>query len=457
MAQTKERRIRCDSSSAAETVADVEELLTKILVSVPPRSLVRFKCVSKHWLTLISDPGFFRRQTHQKSKISGFFSSKTEDEFFKSIALRDREIPSGNPFKTINDSFADGSKLRILQSCNGLFLCHIPIVDVLEEGKHHPLYVVNPTTNQFRALSCPSSEAWDPFMFVRYALAFNPSKSPHYKVICVNNFPYCYDRGQHEIDIYSSETGEWKRLEVPFFPSPSDVGRHHDFVQKAMHFDYRSRKGAVYCNGAVHWIRDRREAIFPLRFFGDGRSELVRNETDVLHYFDIGEERLGLVSATPPVPLVVKNIPLDFGSCPTEWPRLAQRYFGESGGHLYLIETYQHCKTQFDVMEMERDYSGWFVKYHVDLNPLFTALPDSNAFVVLSLSQEEENDNEEDYSGDLLLHMPGKVLTYSLRNKAFKKSVELANKEYFLALDDEYLRHEVVLFPYIESLACVGR
>ncbi|KAJ0959838.1 hypothetical protein J5N97_000461 [Dioscorea zingiberensis] len=282
MAQTKERRIRCDSSSAAETVADVEELLTKILVSVPPRSLVRFKCVSKHWLTLISDPGFFRRQTHQKSKISGFFSSKTEDEFFKSIALRDREIPSGNPFKTINDSFADGSKLRILQSCNGLFLCHIPIVDVLEEGKHHPLYVVNPTTNQFRALSCPSSEAWDPFMF--------------------------------------------------------------------------------------------------------------------------REERLGLVSATPPVPLVVKNIPLDFGSCPTEWPRLAQRYFGESGGHLYLIETYQH------------------------------SLPDSNnAFCcLLPLSPRgKDNEVEDSSTDDVLLLMPGKVIYYNLRNNTFKTSVEFANKKLF--------------------------
>ncbi|KAL6139493.1 hypothetical protein ACLB2K_057797 [Fragaria x ananassa] len=56
---------RCNSSSLAETVANTEELLTEILVRVPARPLVRFKCVSKHWLSLISDPRFCRLHTLQ--------------------------------------------------------------------------------------------------------------------------------------------------------------------------------------------------------------------------------------------------------------------------------------------------------------------------------------------------------------------------------------------------------
>ncbi|XP_040374548.1 F-box protein At5g07610-like [Rosa chinensis] len=324
------------------------------------------------------------------------------------------------------------------------------------------------------------------FGFVRYALAFDPSKSPHYKVVCVTNFNdhvricgfdttvgiWCgsfdhYDGGHHEIDIYSSETGKWKHLDTPFFPSPSDEGANHDCKEMAMHFDYRSRKGIVYCNAAVHWIRGSREARLPFCTFGDGRNEFIRNESDVLHYFDVGEERLLLASATPPVPLVVKKIPLisspsphySFKS-PSEYPRLARRYFGECCGRLYLIETYQHCSTEFEVMEMEKDYSGWFVKYNVDLSPVLTALPrqDWNAFVILCLSQEEEtslerHDEVEDSSTVLLLHIPSKVISYNLRNKTFKTSVELANKELFLGFENR--REDDVNYPYVKSSACV--
>ena len=77
----------------------------------------------------------------------------------------------------------------------------------------------------------------------------------------------------------------------------------------------------------------------------------------MLHYFDIGEERLRLAPCTPQIPLVVKNIPLKDDFYPAIWPSFSFRHFGESGGRLYLIETFKHCNTQFDVMEMERDYS----------------------------------------------------------------------------------------------------
>lgn len=172
------------SVSSAETVANIEDLLTQILLSLPARSVVRFKCISKHWLSLISNPKFFRHHTLQNSKISAFFSSKTEEESFTYIPLGNHEIPSGfNPFKTLNKSVQDGSKLKIIQSCNGLFLCvHQSSWQRFFCGKHDLVYVVNPTTNKFLALSVPIVEKIeDPLVFVRYGLAFDPWKSPHYR------------------------------------------------------------------------------------------------------------------------------------------------------------------------------------------------------------------------------------------------------------------------------------
>ncbi|KAL6227137.1 hypothetical protein ACLB2K_001096 [Fragaria x ananassa] len=210
----------------------------------------------------------------------------------------------------------------------------------------------------------------------------------------------------------------------------------------AMHFDARSSESAVFCNGILHWIRHSHYASLLSR-----DDEFLRRETDVSQYFDLPKERLGLVSSTPPLPLLVKNIT-------ATWPRLRQRYFGESAGHLYLIETYQHWNTQFDVMEMERDYSGWFVKYHVDLNPLGAAFPglDWNAFVVLGLFPE--NGVEEDNSTHLLLHLPGKIISYNLRNETFKTSVELAHEKLYLAFGDNHGIQDYVTFPYMETLAC---
>lgn len=176
------------SVSSAETVANIKDLLTQVLLSLPARYVVRFKCVSKYWLSLISNPKFFRRYTLQNSKISAFFlSSKTEEESFKYIPLGNHEIPYGfNPFKTLNKSVQDGSKLKIIQSCNGLFLCvhQFGRQRLFLRRKHDPVYVVNPTTNKFLALSAPIVEKIeDPSVFVRYGLAFDPWKSPHYKVV----------------------------------------------------------------------------------------------------------------------------------------------------------------------------------------------------------------------------------------------------------------------------------
>ncbi|KAL6134430.1 hypothetical protein ACLB2K_066661 [Fragaria x ananassa] len=188
-------------SSSAEIVESIEELLKQILVRLPALSLIRFKCVSKQWLSLISDPDFHRRHTFQNPnpKISAFLSPETNQ---------------GSPFKFLNNSVPDASWLRIIQSCNGLFLCHVPILSRFQDQKHRHVYVVNPTTNQFRALFPPTlRDDVTRSTLVRYALAFDPSQSPHYKVLCVTNDDEDDNDGggHHDIEIYSSETGTTRK------------------------------------------------------------------------------------------------------------------------------------------------------------------------------------------------------------------------------------------------------
>lgn len=52
------------------------------------------------------------------------------------------------------------------------------------------------------------------------------------------------------------------------------------------------------------------------------------------------------------------------------------KYFGESNGHLQLTDQiYGPGSKNLRLFEMEKDYSRWFCKYLVNLDPLFDAFP----------------------------------------------------------------------------------
>ncbi|XP_004305918.1 PREDICTED: F-box protein At5g07610-like [Fragaria vesca subsp. vesca] len=227
---------RCSGSTLGETVANIEELLTEILVRVPARPLVRFKCVSKRWLSLISDPKFCHRHTlrNPHPSISAIFTNVSTDFYHITLDHLEQCDTSTNPGNKRIPASAARNPLNfvphlygtyIVQSCNGLFLClpdppigSPPIIN-------HPYYVLNPTTNQFSALVPPAAAAattHQPRIF-GYALAFDPSKSPHYKVVflwSVNEPVDGYCRFFH-IEIYSSETQSWRLHDSSFIRKPN--------------------------------------------------------------------------------------------------------------------------------------------------------------------------------------------------------------------------------------------
>ncbi|PRQ41260.1 putative F-box domain-containing protein [Rosa chinensis] len=271
--QTKICRIE---SSAAETIANIEDLLTQILLRLPARSPIRFQCVSKHWLSLISDPKFrlLHNLQNPNPKISGLFPDTTIPAMPMIIIPLGKAIPSrinrpkALPVRCFDDACC---RINILRSCNGLLLCQL-----------------------------------------------------------------------------------------------------------------HARSTA--CSGALHWIRGKRSV----------------DNTKLVHFNNLDEERLGSVAAASYHHLSKGEI--------------VYRYFGESGGHLHLIDTYEYSGNAFDVMEMGRDYSGWFVKYH----------------------KGHPADEEV-----LMLHVPGKVVSYNLRSKTVTTSSELTSRDYLLIRD--WLHRELSL------------
>ncbi|CAK9182729.1 unnamed protein product [Ilex paraguariensis] len=259
----------------AQTVAGDNDLLTEILLRLPIRPLLRFKSVSKHWLSLITNPHFCRRRSRAPSGLFLRRRPNLINPEYDFIPLEDTS-PTKPPFGTL--TFSD-DRHGFNADCK--------------------YYIYNPTTHQFSTLPIPSGRG---FWYSRgvgsvYAvnLAFDPSKSPHYKAVCVYNsqiLPL-----QFSIEVYSSQTGLWSRSGDPF---SSDVN-----------FGL-----GVFWKGAINWVSRRADSL----------------------YFDVDEERLGKM----PMP------PLRDGR---EERRL--RYFGESGDHLHLIEIYGPHMTQFSVYEMD--------------------------------------------------------------------------------------------------------
>ncbi|CAL5366780.1 unnamed protein product [Camellia sinensis] len=389
--------------SSAETVATNDDLLNEILLRLPIRSLLNFKTVSKHWLSLITNPHFVRRRTRttQISKPSGLFLqnfSMLLTPQFDFIPLKpNREIPTKPPFRTQLRFVGEPSK--IWHSCNGLLLC---------QGDN--LYIYNPTTNEFTTLPYPPSRQVPKLVNkcrIHYAanLAFDPSKSPHYKVVHI--YWYYGLSADFDLEIYSSETGLWTTLGGP-------LPRVHNF------------RNGVFWNGALHWIG------------------LLR-DVDSL-YFNIEEERFVTMPNVPPVP--------------DGWEERRVKYFGNSSDHLQLIEIYGPSTTQFNVYEMERDYSEWLVKFRVDLDTITNAFPEmifitldgvyDYKFVILGLIWEEKDDDE----SFLVLHIPGKIIRYNFRDNSFNKLFDLPSSHNDV---DGLLIFDGLpnVFEYIESLAYV--
>ncbi|XP_026458318.1 F-box protein At5g07610-like [Papaver somniferum] len=210
-------------------------------------------------------------------------------------------------------------------------------------------------------------------MICSVSLAYDPLKSPHYKVI------FIWKNDAYHMEIYSSET---KSVRVSNCLLPAS---------KVMFYT-----SGVFWNGSLHWIR-------------------LRNSSC---YFDIDRDVLKVM----PMPQTIDG---NNG--------LRVEYFGVCRGHMHLIQMYGTSMTRFDIFEMQSDYSGWTVKYCIDLEPLTYLNPqpvlDESVFSGEFLYRCRFSVllvNEEEDSPSLVLHVPNKIVSYDIRKNAFKKIHDLS-------------------------------
>ncbi|PIN11487.1 hypothetical protein CDL12_15909 [Handroanthus impetiginosus] len=327
---------RSSSPNSGAIIGDNDDLLTEILIFLPPRSLIKLQLINKHWRSLILSPQFSRLHTfhHRSSKPqSSFLLRSTTSQLFICHPTVKKLVPFRFRFRC----------RRILQACNGLLLVECTNSHCGDKD----YFVCNPTTGKYRKLSL-SEEQREGISGV--CIAFDPSKSPYYKVLCFRS-----NKGSDYVEVYDSETHTWK-----------------DRV-KTSHVQGQMINGVCWNNG-IYFIRPH----LPSFYF------CFKDDSDGIHR--------------------IRKIPTN------QFRGAMRSHVMESNGHLHYVMPFVHRRENYVcvcVYEKNKEDRSWFLKYKANVNPFSD---ENNGTAMISLLGIIRGEREED--SILLFHVPGKIMVY---------------------------------------------
>lgn len=249
-----------------------EDLLVEVLLRLPVESLVRFKCVCKHWYALITSPSFVEmhfQHEHNHARLLICNLTISDKSKFIASSLLPAEIAQGvSPEQKIVHQLQRVTDfMSIAGPVDGLFLVEKA---AFYNDDNVRLDLWNPATREFWPLPPVSFEP-QPFndQVDQFALGFDPL-TRDYKVLWIRTFwddwglgvsPNCF------VNVYSLRNNSWKNLR-PDFPYCCNL---------------QEPIGATYLNGVYYWLCG------------------VLDNTFCMCSFDMGSEQFGLLQG-PDIP-----------------------------------------------------------------------------------------------------------------------------------------------------------
>ncbi|XP_020166759.2 F-box protein At5g07610-like [Aegilops tauschii subsp. strangulata] len=279
------KRSRKKKEQPAESLPD--DLLLEVLARVPYRSLCRFKCVSKQWLALCSDPGLWKRSPQA---LSGFFCYARDDRKheLRFHNLSGRAQPLVDPGLPFLRGAWDGG-VQTVDCCGGLLLCQCWKRSSRAGSAGMEYVVCNPATKEWTVV--PATKQLHPNKKNIVRLGFDPLVPSRFAV-----FVLVRGHGVTRVEIFSSETGRWISKESEwgdgtsvddhncsasvFFGGALHLSTHDSSSQGrmyAMHMDYCNGK----CQLSVWVLEDYASGQWTLKHTADmsgmiGHDELKR-------------------------------------------------------------------------------------------------------------------------------------------------------------------------------------
>ncbi|KAJ1427234.1 F-box-like domain superfamily [Sesbania bispinosa] len=214
-----------------------QEVIIQILLRLPVKSLLRFKCVCKSWLSLISDPYFARShfelaaaRTHRivfletcAPEIRSIDTDASLNDDSASVAIKLNPLP-----------FRSYSHLSILGSCRGFLLldCNIN------------LNILNPSTGVHKQIpSSPVTNLDTNYWPYLHGFGYDPSQDDYLVVLASYDPTSAADMLTH-FEFFSLRANKWEEIEgidLPYMNASDDP-----------------RVGS-FLNGAIHWVAFRHD------------------------------------------------------------------------------------------------------------------------------------------------------------------------------------------------------
>ncbi|XP_061372507.1 F-box/kelch-repeat protein At3g23880-like [Gastrolobium bilobum] len=207
------------------------DLIEEILLRLPVKSLLRFKCVCKSWLALISNPQFAKSHydiaaapTHRllvKPYHAGYSDFiGIEAPLHCDSALACLTLPQSSLIPSVG-------YLRILGSCRGFI--------ILKCVENDDLILWNPSTGARKTISCSARR------ICLYGFGYDPSTDDYLLVIATKSSNIF----KTQMEFFSLKTNSWNKVKGINFPC-TDIGDAGDI-------GVRFRSGLLL-NGAFHWL-----------------------------------------------------------------------------------------------------------------------------------------------------------------------------------------------------------
>ncbi|KAK8630317.1 hypothetical protein V6N13_079115 [Hibiscus sabdariffa] len=234
------------------------DLIPEILSHLGVNDLLRFRCVSKLWCSLIDDPDFIKLHLSRSRKRNAHFSL-----VFQVCHLIPVDFNSFFRPSMLNHPFSDEAFCtQVLASCNGLLALHNGEQDIA---------LWNPLTRKSHMLPLTKIE-FPPYFcliqFIVYGFGHDPISDDYKLVRMVQLSGKDDDSFGSEVKVYSLRTNSWRRIkDFPFYLYKRADG-------------YLQGESGVLANNALHWVVSKKPK-------SDTRSFVVA--------FDIGTEEYRVV------------------------------------------------------------------------------------------------------------------------------------------------------------------
>jgi len=208
------------------------DLIIYILMTLPVKSLIRFKCVCKFWFSLISDPKF------------------ADSHFELTSATHTHRILSISSCSPLQIRSIDFESSRLNNHCDSLFNFSLP-PDIRIRGScrgfiylqcSSNIYLCNPSTGLYKQipLSPFDTKLIEHRFDHLYGFGYDRSRDD-YLVVSLSYDP-TVDYISPNFEFFSLRDNTWKQIEMD--------GAHYYYIVSAN--DHR--KLGVLFNGAIHWL-----------------------------------------------------------------------------------------------------------------------------------------------------------------------------------------------------------